>query len=369
MKKFTEYLNESMTTDFAPIEAVFATPTKRLSTTWIERVHNAIAVLRKGIEDKEIYNADFGEAKDHLSRALEYAYEDAQDLEFYPKLQALGNDDTARREFFANYDPPSLGNMQGAKKNSAHWAKQRDQFPMLAKVSAGQFALKGILDTIKPYIIKGRKPKAPADPNAFVKPMASLEAKKQVMGILTKISEQARRSLLTEITKRIQNDVAVLKGLGITNYGEYRKNVPPQLSLLAQNIFEVRYGGSKNPVTMKSDDEIAKVVKKNAERETNDMLDQYVAKNTEKLALIVQKKSSIKTHKVLKVSVRNGILENDMYFEFADGSSFKIYSKVEYAISPRGKYFLRMPTRFTDVKLADGSRMSGPSEEKMIKSF
>lgn len=369
MKSFIQYLDEATSVDFSPIEAVFVSPTRRVSNDRIAKVHDAIAVLRKSFETQEIYNADFGDSKETIARALEYAYNDAQDTEYYPKLHALGPDDSARREFFATYEPPSMSGLQGAKKNSAHFAKHRDTFPMLAKVSAAQFALKGILDTLKPYIIKGRKPSKPADPNAFVKPMASRDAQKQVMSILTKISEDARRNLHTEITKRISNDVATLKGLGITNGLEYSKRIPAPLRLLAQDIFKISSFHSKAPVSLKSDEEIDKVIKKNADRETNDMLDQYVSKNTEKLALIVQKKSAIKTHKVLRVSVRNGILENDMLFEFADGSSFKIYSKVEYALSPRGKYFLRMPTRFTDVIMSDGSRMSGPSEEKMIKTF
>ena len=41
--------------------------------------------------------------------------------------------------------------------------------------------------------------------------------------------------------------------------------------------------------------------------------------------------------------------------------------KTIYKYSKQGRPFSQFPTRFGNVKLADGTMMKGPSEEKMIK--
>jgi hypothetical protein len=95
----------------------------------------------------------------------------------------------------------------------------------------------------------------------------------------------------------------------------------------------------------------------------------FISKNSSKLALILQKKDAPKSHKILNTNIRNGMVENSMQFEFNDGSSFVLESSVVYKYSKTGKLFFQYPTRFKNVKLADGTKMKMPSEEKMIKEF
>ena len=99
--------------------------------------------------------------------------------------------------------------------------------------------------------------------------------------------------------------------------------------------------------------------------------DFFIVKNVQKLALIFERKQELKSHKIVSNKVdSNGVLENVMDFEFTDSSKFRIYTNVEYVYNTvSGDPFIRMPTRFTDVILADGSKMSQPSEEKMDKEF
>jgi hypothetical protein len=100
-----------------------------------------------------------------------------------------------------------------------------------------------------------------------------------------------------------------------------------------------------------------------------DVIDGFVAKNASKLSLIFQKKSEVKSHKINRTSIRNGTLENSMFFEFSDGSSFTINSQVVYKLSANGRAFMQFPTRFTNVVMADGTTMKMPSEEKMVTLF
>jgi hypothetical protein len=58
-----------------------------------------------------------------------------------------------------------------------------------------------------------------------------------------------------------------------------------------------------------------------------------------------------------------------MKVSFADGSEFTVRNKVITNTSSAGKWFYQYPTTFHDVKLADGSKLEAPSEEKMVKVF
>jgi hypothetical protein len=76
-----------------------------------------------------------------------------------------------------------------------------------------------------------------------------------------------------------------------------------------------------------------------------------------------------KNHEITRTNVRNGMVENSMKFVFEDSSSFTLESSVVYKYSQLGKFFFQYPTRFKNVKMADGSLMKMPSEEKMIRDF
>ena len=129
-------------------------------------------------------------------------------------------------------------------------------------------------------------------------------------------------------------------------------------------------GSSYNdPVKVIGKADLNKVIEKVALDHKNMIVDTFLAKNTEKLSLLIGKKTGIKSFKVVYSRVKSGVLENKILFEFDDNSSFEIYSTVVYSYSNKGTFFVRMPTRFTNVKLANGSMMKGPSEEKMIKEF
>jgi hypothetical protein len=63
------------------------------------------------------------------------------------------------------------------------------------------------------------------------------------------------------------------------------------------------------------------------------------------------------------------MVENSMKFAFEDGSSFTLESSVVYKYSQMGKLFFQYPTRFKNVRLADGTAMKMPSEKKMMEEF
>ena len=107
-----------------------------------------------------------------------------------------------------------------------------------------------------------------------------------------------------------------------------------------------------------------------ADEITKETIDGFIHKNVSKIAKIFERKSKISNHKVIYSKVSNaGLVDSRMVIEFEDKSKFTVYSSTEVSFSSKGKPFYRYPTRFTDVILSDGRKMSQPSEEKMAKEF
>jgi len=368
MKSFKTFINETNGVDLSKVHAILAQPVRHVKEERLQLARDAAKKLEHAIAAKSIWNADFTDIKDRLARVLEYAYDEAKDREYFPPLQALDPNDNAKRmAFFDTYEAPGMSGLQSAKKNAAHWAKHHDKFPGLARVSAAQLALKDALDAIKPFIQKGRAPK-PVDPNKFVKPTANYDVRKEVAGWVTSSAEQLRRDLHDQIHTRLLKQANDLKRLDGSTYQQLKKGVPASAGLLAQRLFKADGYRVDSPHRFLEQD-VASVVGKFADDQTNDLINFYIAKNTDKLALLVQKKGHPAEHKIITNRVNNGVIENKQRFGWADGSGFDIYTQVEYATSPRGVYFMRMPTRFANVTMADGTKMARPTEEKMIKEF
>jgi hypothetical protein len=348
--------------------SVFPMPTKRGPI-----ILEHIAVLERGLADNSIWNSEFNDAKLSITRALESAFDAARNEELYSKAHAIADQD-ARSKFYNDYDSGASFSITSVKKLIAHFTKHSVQMPKSLKIVQGLEEFKFALDRLKPVIQKGRKPKeVPADtPQGFRKPAISYDAQKEIGKFLSDAASDVRADLEAAIRKQTESRVKLILAAPITDRKTYlewvKKN--PQLQLIAQKVWTPatdRYD-AKFIVNPKFDEKTFVIGE--AVRIANDILAQFVSKNTSKLALILNRKGGSASHKILTNRVRENVLENEMFFTFADGSSFKIYSKVEYAYSPNGKLFMRMPTRFTDVTLADGTKMKGAaSEERMITEF
>lgn len=365
MKSFKTFITETTAVDLSQVHALLATPIPNVNETRLGLARDALKKLEAALAAKTIWNADFTDIKSRLGGVLEYAYDAAKNQEFYAKMpdwENNGSDGTKRWAWLDQYDVDSQGGFQGAKKEVAHWSKHKDMFPGLLRVTQAQLAVKTALDVVKPFIQKGRAPK-PVDPNKFVKPMVPYEAKKLAIGFLDKVIDDVRGEYTKSVYASFARDLEAAKAISPTTYKDFDKITNPTVKQIANRIWYRK--GLKYELV----DDAEATVKKIADDQIQMVFGEFLSKNAEKLGHIFAKKEAVKEHKILSNRVRAGSLENIMYFEFTDGSSFKITSTVEGAYSPRGVYFLRLPTRFSDVKLANGTKMSMPSEEKMIKEF
>lgn len=219
---------------------------------------------------------------------------------------------------------------------------------------------------IKAVLKSGKKPAEPK-PGAFVKPMASREATKKAKRIADEAVAMFRQELI-ESTKTVflnaferitrpgltyEEIQTMFKEGGMNGYMVQRFIRP----IRAKKTFEYLNDANKGTVINL------------AIRQADDVIESFTAKTTSKLALIFEKKAEIAEYKVTRSVVNQGMVDATMFVKFNDASRFTIYSQVEFSYSVHGKLFMRYPTRFTDVYFADGSKMTNPSEEKMIKTF
>jgi hypothetical protein len=341
-----------------------------------QRYIEAIDALYAAFKSKSIYKARFGEYYSYGLRPLEGAYETLYYKMFYHYRDVekrIFSDDGKVKDpdFYSKISPDSMFSMTSINKLYKHWEKNKDLAPEVFAFMKSLEKLPDFIKTVKGYVIAGREPK-PVDPNTFVKPMVPLEAKKRAIEFLDSSVNAIRNQYYESMTKVFMKDHDFLKQSVASklSWSEFYKQFKghPNLIFLAQKILESSKQYDSDSV-LKLNHKSEQITREMAHRAVDDIIAQFLAKNSEKLGLIFQKKSLVSKHEILQNRVNGGNLENTMRFEFPDGSGFTIYSTTVFGYSQQGKEFVKLPTRFTDVKMADGSKMTMPSEEKMIKDF
>ncbi len=316
------------------------------------RYETALDALSTAAENKEIFNARFTEYKSQITSGLEYGYRN-----FF---------DTIKDELIKNNvetaDLWSLYGIGDIKKLDKIYTNMKPKNQSAINFFAAIKDLPDAIKNMKSYVKSGREPK-PVKPGQFVKPMASIDAQNLATKFMTDATDTFKQNLTRDITNRYTAAFAKIKN--ITSPADLPKD---DASIdLASQIFISRGFGKNKTLELKSNaDNILKTLIEDA---INSIIDGFIYKNSSKLALILQKKDKPKTHTIIRTNISNGKVENLMSFEFNDGSRFDMESSVIYKTSAQGKFFMQYPTRFKNVKLADGTAMKMPSEEKMISQF
>lgn len=326
------------------------------------RFEDAVNLFIAGLKSKSIYNARFKDAYSYgFSRGLEEIWEKIRD-EVWDELKSEAAD--------SYWDLYSFSNLNGAKKFLKSWEKYSGKYKKQYAFAWLLPQLNDAVKELKTYVVAG-KPKAEPKPGQFVKPMASVEAHKLAAGFLKEAVASFESELKATTEKQFMQDYEVAKKLTL---GPEIKKASANVQSVAELVL-YNDGYYTDPETKKVyhkfalKDNADDIIKRAIANYVQDIIDGFVGKNTSKLSLIFQKKPEVSEHKIIRSTVRQGMLENIMYFKFPDGSNFRIESQVIYKMSQMGKPFLQYPTRFSDVTMADGTKMKTPSEEKMIKEF
>jgi hypothetical protein len=95
----------------------------------------------------------------------------------------------------------------------------------------------------------------------------------------------------------------------------------------------------------------------------------FVYKNLEKIASIVEAKGNYNTGKVISREINLAGLTGTLSFDFKDGSSFVVQNSVVWVENSYGTQFNRFPLTFHNVMMAGGKKMGRPSEQRMNEVF
>lgn len=137
------------------------------------------AALDKALADKQIYNIDFVEIRETLTRAMERALDEIKKTKYYPVYHALGhhNDSTFRDAIYTQTYPHTLAGFEKRlpKTVDPMWKPALDAFR--AYVAEFKPAAEKLI-AVKPFVVKGRKP-ATVAPEQIVSGKKDLDALKQ----------------------------------------------------------------------------------------------------------------------------------------------------------------------------------------------
>ena len=351
MISFAQFIYESAEAASAFVSAKKIAPyisSERYRTSFTDALNN----LSAAADENEIYNARFNDYKSSVSRGIEYAYKT-----LFDKIRQDIIDSGQETS-----DLWSITSMTDINKVSKIYNKMPVKNKEASNFMAAIIDLPNALKIMKSYVKTGKPPAVPK-PGQFIKPVASLNASKLAINFMKEAVSTFEENLRDSVTK--ENKTAFDNIKNITEPSKLPKT--PTAVNVATMIFVVRSAAGKKTLELMPNAEAR--LDKLTNNTIDDIVSGFVSKNASKLALVLQKKGAPKSHNIIKTNIRNGMVENTMEFEFDDGSSFILESSVVYKYSKSGKLFFQYPTRFKNVKLADGSIMRMPSEEKMIKEF
>ncbi|MEM4258062.1 MAG: hypothetical protein QXL17_02780 [Candidatus Thermoplasmatota archaeon] len=324
---------------------------------------NAIEKLNKALAADEIINPEFQWLKRTLNDVLDETMKRtvAEPFFYAGKYESLPGD--IKEHLW--YIHPELHTIISLEKKLAKIKSKHD-----------------VVDTIKKFIVHA-KPLAAA--------MAYLKTK-----VVKKVRDEVKREeketkyrekiashddvkrikeLLTQITQKVYSDALEANKKWLHRVGE---NV---LNKIKENPKESKMRlFVKDPIgyqiaviildsDMKAKSNYKELLDKEAKKITDDMMNNFIDKNTGKLSEIITKKNNMKSATVVSADSSRGTVEGTLSFEFKDGSSFTVNNKVVMSYSKYHKPFYRFPTTFHNVTFPDGSIMKQPSENKMIDEF
>lgn len=378
MNLFKELLLESSTDLADKLKAIYdgAQPVR------VIKAKEALDMLEKAVAADSIFNVDFGEIKDILTRSLEEVLtlhlkdisnsDDRDtstshllymaDISYYVYLNQAKGQVKKIKEFLTKHPDLSASDKEVLKKMMASNEASAKVFDIMTK--------------LKPKIVKGRKPNTNIDPDKFQSRLGSEEAQKVVKEKLEAGIKKPMDDYEASVDKWLQGiiDSITKKDTYMTGDGIF------------DTIFFKCFNSQKDREASTREENIYKNVKLNpdkkdfakdeAKAQRDGIEKRYLAKNIKKLSHVIDLKGNLSKIEELpyrKPKIGSGsqtmTIESGFQFLFADNSEFKVINKIVTKYSYAGKQFEQFPTTFHDVTFPDGTKMKSPSEEKIVKEF
>ena len=358
--------------------------------------------LVNGVENKIIWNVEFKEAKERLSREFE---------KYSQLLGSLLPGDLRRLLYMVDLNPPSslvslpkylrkVTNFNPDKNRiedpdftefplRGTSPQRREEIIIDVKIDQEEYdqrvteikafldesaskleswvPLIGMLKALKPYIQKGRKLDPSKQKEIYVPPMQSKVSLSRVKNILDGLISKGQSSLEKYFSKTWMETLRTL-------FKDFRKQdgKDGKVEWGAMNEFfdilpvswtkVLDYEGKvghlmKESTTIKPSAD--KVIKKEAEETADLIAKKFVLKNMNKLTSVIGEKEKNSGAKLIEVGAksvkfRNGAFEGTMMLDFSDGTGFIVINKVVFSYTMRSMV-IRYPTTFHNVRFPDGS--------------
>lgn len=344
---------------------------------------NQLPMFQAAIDNNTIWNVDYNELKDGVFRVLENSYEqvfenfkiDGDSWTWHQskatilmKDQGIDSWDLDRHISGTNYKK-QIRLMDRLTKIKTFPEEMIAHFKKLESFLKVYGQLREAYVMLKPVIVKGRKPNTNVDPNKFTNKPGSKESQDVVRNHLTTqitplldLFEQDQRA---SIEKLFQHFVSKKK--------ISMKEVSGYDTFIIQHMIDFAEAGNyqnrefvvKGPAAKASE-----WADKQCAQSRKIIEETFLLKNIKKISSIVDAKGNLDKIEDKGTYVGKGVIEATTKFLFTDGAHFTVVNKVVTKFSPRNhKPFYQFPTTFHDVVKADGTKVSYPSEEKVVKLF
>ena len=320
---------------------------------WAKQAEEAIA---KGESNKEIYNVDFNDTKDHLKSILRKGGEVAIDATA-SSYNLSGDQKRSLASAFHSFIFDDFKKIEKETKdiNDTYVQEIRRNF----------FSpLKGLYDRLldlKPFIVKGRKPNPNAKP-VYTPPSSSFSALADVKKVYDDLIKKLHPELVENSIKMDMDRAdGLAESLPNLNYMQFSKMV--DYELLGRHF--VSTSTNHRDYKLKDEKERLQNAKRYAEDQAIKIEKQFIDKNLEKVTSLVGEKNNLKSAKAEKIRTVSGVLSGDIRFEFEDSSGFTIMNQLVSVWAYNKKPHYRFPSTFHDIIMPNGIKHKMKSEEWM----
>jgi hypothetical protein len=335
----------------------------------IANMELAIELLRTGLTKGEIANARYADAKHFLARAVEICWRHWVWDKWPRDYEKLGiSHETSFKHmtsWFALSDIKRIPAKVAALRKTG--ATDRRVLDALENAEAVAKELRPIHESLE--WLKGRcvklKRSAESNPVEEILPQATLEARQLVRAAMSDALEKVRADYLAYMKTSVRQQAAAFGD-------EIAWKDRERLAYADQQIIAAAFdsvSGRGNVMYRLRRDADARLVKY-AGQLVSSVIEMFLAKNVEKIAAIIELKQSGRPDiELRRAEVQGRTLLTAMTFAFSDSSKFEVRNSIVHSTSGHGTPYVRYPTTFHHVVLANGDDMTSPSEEEMKTSF
>jgi hypothetical protein len=358
MKSFAEFITEST----APL-TVAQFPILASTAPGVKRLDRIITAINAAIADNAIPNARFLELKFDVGRLID-------DIRFERGNNGHWLKDVLSWAYHADVDFFQPNHAPGKLKLTQKILQKEpnnEQAKKYAEYVMEVATLHAAMEKVKTLAVK-RQPAPVVDrKQQYIAPMASKDAGRKVIAVLTELTEQIKVEYIKLVYDRMADILQKYFSLkddpkGLREFSRYN----PEINRWSWYVFEKKPNG--DPVAYLSGWE--KYVQKEADNAGDFMQQEFLFKNAKKLAKIVELKNNLLDCKIIgRAHVMQQGIGGEIAFTFTDGSKFIVRNSVKDNRSSAGKWFSQYPTTFHNVIMPDGKPMGSPSEQRMIEVF